>query len=85
MHNAPIEYGKPPVEAKVKWASFGTFVGSVAAIAVLQAVDADHSLIEVLPDWLEAVVIPLIPTAISWLAGWRARHTPRPDLADSQR
>lgn len=85
MHAEPVSSSKPPVESKVKWAAFGTFVGSVAATAVLQAIDADHSLIEVFPDWLEAVVIPLLPTAISWVAGWRAKHTARPDLPVGQR
>lgn len=85
MHGEPVSYSKPPTEAKVKWAAFGTFVGSVAATAVLQAIDADHSLIDVLPDWLEAVAIPLVPTALSWVAGRRAKHTSRPDLPSSQR
>ncbi|MCP2363085.1 hypothetical protein HD597_010105 [Nonomuraea thailandensis] len=84
-HDKPIEYGRAPVEAKVKWASFGGYLGSVALLAVLQAVDADHSLIAFWPDWAEAVAIPLLPTAIATVSGWRARHTPRPDLPISQR
>ncbi|NUW45529.1 holin [Nonomuraea rhodomycinica] len=85
MHNAPIEYGKPPVEAKVKWASLGGFLGSVGLLAVLQAVDADHSLIAWWPDWAEAVTIPLLPTAIGAVAGWKAKHTARPDLPVNKR
>ncbi|MFI6299526.1 hypothetical protein ACIBEJ_48585 [Nonomuraea sp. NPDC050790] len=84
MHGEPVTFSRP-VEAKVKWAAFGTFIGSVAATAVLQAIDADHSLIAFWPDWLEAVTLPLLPTAISWVSGWRAKHTARPDLPMSKR
>lgn len=85
MHNSPIEYGHRPVEAKVKWAALGSYLGSVGLLAGLQAVDADHSLIAFWPDWLEALAIPLLPTAIAAVSGWRARHTPRPDLPLSER
>jgi hypothetical protein len=85
MHNAPIEHSRPPVEAKVKWTSLGGFLGSVGLLAVLQAVDADHSLITFWPDWAEAISIPLLPTAIAAVAGWKAKHTARPDLPASQR
>jgi hypothetical protein len=85
MHNAPIEHSRPPVEAKVKWTSLGGFLGSVGLLAVLQAVDADHSLIEFWPDWAEAITIPLLPTAIATVAGWKAHHTRRPDLPTSKR
>ena len=84
MHNEPIEYGRP-VEAKVKWAAFGSYLGAVGLAAVLQAVDADHSLIAFWPDWLEAITLPLLPTAIAAVAGWRAKHTARPDLPAHQR
>ncbi|MDH2429303.1 hypothetical protein [Sphaerisporangium sp. TRM90804] len=88
MNEAPITPStptKPPVEWKVKAASLGTFLASVAGLAVLQAVDADHSLIEFLPDPLEAISFALIPTGIAWLAGFKARHTARPDLPLDQR
>ncbi|MFD8556608.1 hypothetical protein ACFV1N_04855 [Streptosporangium canum] len=84
MHGEPITESRP-VEAKVKWASFGGYIGSVALLGALQAVDADHSLIAFWPDWLEALTIPLLPTAIAAVAGWKAKHTARPDLPPSQR
>ena len=76
---------KPPVEWKVKMASAGTYLGSVAGLAVLQALNADLSLIDFLPDWAETLIAPLVPTGIAWFAGYAARHTPRPDLPASQR
>ncbi|MFC6080897.1 hypothetical protein [Sphaerisporangium aureirubrum] len=76
---------KKPVEWKVKAASLGTYLGTVAGLAVLQTLDADHSLIAFLPDVIEAITLPLIPTGIAWLAGYKAKHTPRPDLPADQR
>jgi hypothetical protein len=66
----------PPVEAKVKAASSVTFLISLV-VAVLNAVAADSSLLGPLPVWLQAIVIALVPTALTFLAGYQARHTPR--------
>ncbi|MER7212439.1 hypothetical protein ABT340_35750 [Streptosporangium sp. NPDC000239] len=85
MHGEPITTSRPAVEAKVKWATLGTYLGSVAALSVLQAVNSDLSLIAFWPDWLETITVPLIPTAITAVSGFMARHTPRPDLPLSQR
>lgn len=65
-----------PVEAKVKAATTATFLVSLL-LAVLNAVQADSSLLGPLPTWLQSVVIAVVPTAITFLSGWAARHTPR--------
>lgn len=65
-----------PVEAKVKSASTASFLAGLA-IAVLNAVVADNSLLGPLPAWLQAPVLALVPTGLTWLAGYQARHTPR--------
>lgn len=65
-----------PVEAKVKAATSATFVVSLL-VAVLNAVVADDSLLQPLPAWLQAIVIPIVPAAITFLSGWQVRHTPR--------
>lgn len=85
MHGEPVSLSKPKVEWKVKAASLGTYLATVAGLAVLQALDADHSLIAFLPDPIEAISLPLIPTGIAWLAGYKAKHTARPDLPVGQR
>ncbi|MEO3867396.1 hypothetical protein ABGB18_01050 [Nonomuraea sp. B12E4] len=36
-------------------------------------------------NWVEAITLPLVPTALAAVAGFKARHTPRPDLPGSQR
>lgn len=69
-----------PIERKVSWASAGAYIGSVAGIAVLEAVTRDPVLVSPIPDVLEPFVLSLVPAAIAWFAGWRAKHTPRPDL-----
>jgi hypothetical protein len=65
-----------PVEAKVKAATSVSFLASLV-VAVLNAVAADSSLLGPLPVWLQAIVIALVPTALTFLAGYQARHTPR--------
>lgn len=76
---------KPAVELKVKLAALGTYLASLAGLAVLQALDADHSLLAFLPDPIEAITLPLLPTGIAWFAGFKAKHTARPDLPLSKR
>ncbi|MCX5114586.1 holin [Streptomyces sp. NBC_00378] len=69
-----------PVEAKVKAASAATFLVGIA-IAVLNAIVADSSLLGPLPSWAQAPLLALAPAALAWLAGYRAKHTVR-DVAD---
>ncbi|WP_327029697.1 hypothetical protein OG989_04025 [Micromonospora sp. NBC_01740] len=68
-----------PVETKVKAASIATYLGSLALLAILNGV-ADANLISGLPDVVEVFVAPLVPTAIAFVAGYVAKHTPRRDL-----
>lgn len=85
MHADPVEYGKPPVERKVTVATAGSYLGLVAVLAVLQTINADLDLIAILPDWLESLTIPLLPGLITWVSGYKAKHTARPDLPPDQR
>ena len=71
-----------PVEAKVKAATSATFVVSLV-IAVLNGVVADDSLLQPLPDWLQPIVIALVPAAVTFLSGWQASHTPRGPVSGS--
>lgn len=80
-----LNYSKPPVEAKVKAMALVSYLVGVAGLAALQAVADAPSLISFLPDWVEAITLPLVPTALAAVAGYKAQHTPRPDLADDQR
>ncbi|GGO63233.1 holin [Nonomuraea cavernae] len=85
MHADPDPTYTRPVEAKVKAMTLTAYLSGVAGMAVLQVVAADPSLISFLPDWVEAITLPLLPTALAAVAGWKARHTPRPDLPADQR
>ncbi|WP_060952384.1 hypothetical protein [Streptomyces hygroscopicus] len=66
----------PPVEAKVKAATTATLLVSLV-LAVLNDVRDDASLLAPLPDLLQAIVIALVPPAVTFLSGWQARHTSR--------
>jgi hypothetical protein len=68
------------VERKVSWASVGAYLGSAAALGLLEAVTDQPALVSPLPDPLEPFVFAIIPGLLALFAGWRAKHTPRPDL-----
>lgn len=67
-----------PVEKKVSVASIAAYLASTGLLAVLTAVQNDAGLVSGLPDGIEPFLLALIPTAITFVAGWAARHTPRP-------
>jgi hypothetical protein len=67
-----------PIEAKVKAATVGCYLAGTAGLAILGAVQGDLTLVDFLPAWAQAVLVPLIPTAITAVAGFVTRHTPRP-------
>jgi hypothetical protein len=71
-------YAPAPVEKKVTAATFASYLGGVALLAILNGV-ADTNLITALPDVVEVFVAPLVPTAITFIGGYVARHTPRND------
>lgn len=66
----------PPIESKVKAATTATLSASLV-LAVLNDLNGDAKLLAPLPGWLQAVIIAVLPTAITFLSGWQARHTPR--------
>ncbi|WP_327671807.1 MULTISPECIES: holin [unclassified Streptomyces] len=68
-----------PIEKKVTASSALAYLASLAGLAVLGGVTDDPSLISGMPDALEPFVLALVPAAASWIAGWAAPHTPRPD------
>ncbi|GHJ42258.1 holin [Streptomyces sp. TS71-3] len=65
-----------PVEKKVTAATAASLVVGVV-VAVLNAVVADASLLGSLPEWLQSVIIALVPPILTFLGGWQAKHTPR--------
>ncbi|MDP9799335.1 hypothetical protein J2S43_007847 [Catenuloplanes nepalensis] len=71
-----------PIERKVAVAGIATYLGLAALLGVLHAI-GDANLITALPDLAEVFAAPLLPTAITTVAAYLARHTPRPDLDES--
>lgn len=64
------------IEAKVIAASAVTFAVSTA-VAVLNEVQADHDLLGSTPAPLQFAILALIPTALTFLGGFTAKHTSR--------
>lgn len=75
-----------PVEAKVKAASTGAGVGAAVGGAVIWALDTYVHTPDVsgdLPEALVTLVLVGTSAAVSWAAGYMARHTWRPTPAAS--
>lgn len=67
-----------PVETKVQAATgAAVFVG--IGIALLNWAVGDSQLMGSLPSWAQALVTVVVPPLITFLSGWKAPHTPRPD------
>lgn len=67
---------KAPVEAKVTAATIAAVAVGVV-ITVLNAAVADDQLLGALPPWLQGILTVVVPPLVTFLAGWKARHTPR--------
>ena len=70
------------VETKVKAATWMSFAAGLA-LAILTAVQDNPGVMAPLPKWLQVVLLALVPAVATFLAGWSAQHTARPDLGDS--
>ena len=66
-----------PVEKKVTAATVATFLASTGLLAILAAVQDNARLVGFLPDSLAPFVLALVPTAIAFVSGWAAKHSPR--------
>ncbi|MEV0113290.1 holin [Streptomyces sp. NPDC050844] len=64
-------------EKKVTAASVAAYLASTGLLAILGAVQDDARLVSGLPDSLAPFVLALVPTAITFVPGWAAKHTPR--------
>ena len=72
-----------PVEAKVRAGATASYLASVGLLEVLQSVSDDPLLLSFLADSVEPFVLALLVPAVTFVAGWRAKHTPRGHTASS--
>lgn len=68
------------IEAKVKAATVAVYLLCTGGLAIVNAVQGDTSLLGFLPVWAEPFVVGILPALASFIAGYQAKHTPRPDL-----
>lgn len=70
------------IETKVTAATVGTYLAGVVVLALVNAFTGEENalLLASLPDAIEPFVLPVVPAVVSFIAGWAAKHTPRPDL-----
>lgn len=67
------------VERKVKAAAAATYLGSTGLLAALEAVQDSPGVVSWLPDWVEPFVLAVVPTGVTFVSAYQARHTPRED------
>lgn len=67
-----------PVEAKVKTSTLAALAVGIV-ISALNESQTNSQLLGSLPPWAQAVVTIIAPPLVTFLSGWQARHTPRPD------
>jgi len=66
-----------PVEKKVTAATVATYLASTGLLAILAAAQGNAELVGFRPDGLAPFVLAVIPTAIAFVSGWAAKHSPR--------
>lgn len=76
---APSTAHRWVVELKVMAMTVAVAVVS-GAVELLNQVQADHTLLGPTPAWAQGVIVVAVPTAVTFLSGWAAKHTPRPDI-----
>lgn len=80
VHSAPdpkpSAWTRWKIELKVVAATAATFAVSIL-MAVLNLVQDNHALLGSLPSALQFVILAVIPTAVTFLGGYLAKHTPR--------
>jgi hypothetical protein len=64
------------IEAKVAASTAASAAFGIGA-AVLNDVQADHSMLGTTPAWLQALILTIAPPLAAFLAGYQATHTPR--------
>lgn len=67
----PINTSK--TEPKVKAAALATYVIGVVGVALFGALNTPD-IINGLPDYVTAILVPLLPTIGTWLAAYNAQH-----------
>lgn len=67
------------IEAKV-WATTAASLLLGLGITVLNEIPGDAALMGSLPGWAQGIITMTVPPAVTFLSGWKARHTGRPEL-----
>lgn len=71
---------KVKTEAKVKAASWASFLGSLALLSVLGIMETDY--VEPLPDLVEVPVWAALVSLATWVSGYATKHRPA-SMSDS--
>jgi hypothetical protein len=74
IHPEPANTRK--IEPKVKWATIGSYLAGFLGLFITNlATGSDNELISAtIPDWLEAILYPLLPALVALLSSYHAKH-----------
>lgn len=72
----PVPVDTKKIEPKVKWGAIAAYFVGVILFFFFDLLTADNNalLIAVLPDWVEAFILPILPAVGALVAGYSASH-----------
>ncbi|WP_030236732.1 hypothetical protein [Streptomyces sp. NRRL S-350] len=68
---------KHRVETKVKAGAAFAYLGTTGLLAVLAEAQDNARLLDWMPDSISPFILSIIPGTAAFVAGWKARHSPR--------
>lgn len=81
---APAPVPAPPASTAAAWKIEAKVVASTAAafavslaVSILNAVQDNHALLGSTPAVLQTIILIVVPTVVTFLGGYLAKHSPR--------
>ncbi|MGE3487459.1 MAG: hypothetical protein AB7L09_22285 [Nitrospira sp.] len=72
----PLPDNTSTIAPKVKWGAIAAYVVTAGALGLYRLLTQDDNalLLEILPDSIEWLILPIVPMLSSLIAGYAARH-----------
>lgn len=78
VNPAPTPAPSKKVDRKVKLATFASYLAGVALLAIVGGIQGHLDVItSAFPAWIDVIITPIIPTAITFITGYVTSHTPQ--------
>lgn len=73
------------VEDKVSAATAAAYLASTGLLGALAAVEDNARLLSWMPDAVSPFALAIVPTLLTFAAGWKTKHTPRDETPGDRR